>query len=178
MTSYTTGDAGGLIGLAQIARMANVSSSLVIHWRKTRSDFPDPAGRGARGELYEPGAVLDWLDRNGRLDRGTAAVAQVWAVADTLRDRVGPSDYLLIVLSALADQDPPPAIADQLTGAEWVAVSTGIRDVVNEADRSAVATTVAPRSAVSTMRVATGRRTRAHSVSRPRPARMPSIQVP
>jgi len=117
--SVTSSSGGELIGVSQIARLAGVGPSLVIHWRKTQPTFPAAAGKGGRGELYDPGQVLAWLREHNRLSDDATIAAVVWQAADSLRGKLSPEDYLPVLLAAVGGQPPPVRLADSITSTEW-----------------------------------------------------------
>ena len=117
--SVASSSGGELIGVSQIARLAGVGPSLVIHWRKTQPTFPAAAAKGGRGELYDPGQVLAWLREHNRLSDDAAIAAVVWQAADSLRGKLAPEDYLPVLLAAVGGQPPPARLADSIASAEW-----------------------------------------------------------
>lgn len=52
-----------LIGVFEIAEMANVSASAVANWRKRFSDFPAPLAELKSGPVFSEGDVKLWLAR-------------------------------------------------------------------------------------------------------------------
>ena len=49
-----------LIGVFEIAEMANVSASAVANWRKRFPDFPAPLAELKSGEIAPTGSVFAW----------------------------------------------------------------------------------------------------------------------
>jgi hypothetical protein len=57
-----------LIGIFEIAEMANVSASAVANWRKRFPDFPAPLAELKSGPVFSEGQVKLWLARRGAAD--------------------------------------------------------------------------------------------------------------
>jgi hypothetical protein len=57
-----------LIGLFEIAELANVSPSAVANWRKRFSDFPSPLAELKSGPVFSEGQVKLWLARRQAAD--------------------------------------------------------------------------------------------------------------
>jgi len=55
-----------LLGIAEIAALANVSRQTVFNWIARTDDFPTPVASLACGQIWERGAVENWLTRTGR----------------------------------------------------------------------------------------------------------------
>jgi hypothetical protein len=60
--------AGSLIGVFEIAEMANVSASAVANWRKRFPDFPSPLVELKAGPVFEESQVKLWLARRNAAD--------------------------------------------------------------------------------------------------------------
>jgi hypothetical protein len=52
-----------LVGVAEIAEMANVSRSAVANWRARNSDFPDPVAELQSGPVFLRSQIRTWLVR-------------------------------------------------------------------------------------------------------------------
>jgi len=55
-----------LVGINEIAAMANVTSQAVTNWRTRAADFPLPLAELASGPIFRREQVRDWLKRNNR----------------------------------------------------------------------------------------------------------------
>jgi hypothetical protein len=55
-----------LVGVNEIATMANVTSQAVTNWRTRASDFPIPLAELASGPIFRREQIRDWLVRNNR----------------------------------------------------------------------------------------------------------------
>lgn len=60
--------AGSLIGVFEVAEMANVSASAVANWRKRFPDFPAPLAELKAGPVFEESQVKLWLARRHAAD--------------------------------------------------------------------------------------------------------------
>lgn len=56
-----------LIGLSEIAEIAETSSQSVNNWKKRYGDFPEPAIKIKAGEFYEREQIMKWLRKRGRI---------------------------------------------------------------------------------------------------------------
>lgn len=74
-----------LIGIPDIADIADVSAQAVSNWRKRYKDFPEPRVHSDSGVLFDLRAVEEWLLSNSKIDRPVQPGALVWRVADALR---------------------------------------------------------------------------------------------
>ena len=101
-----------LISNTEIAELAGVGRSTVSNWKKRHPDFPAPAGRGARGALYDRGEVLSWLA--GR-DSSAELTTVLWSWADAQRNR-GESveDAVADLVHQLADPQARSSIGEPL----------------------------------------------------------------
>src|SRR3989338_7822869 len=61
-------DGSTLIGLFEIAEMANVSPSAVANWRKRYPDFPVPLAELKSGPVFADNQVKLWLARRQASD--------------------------------------------------------------------------------------------------------------
>src|SRR5437868_3742469 len=52
-----------LLGVYEIADIANVSASAVANWRKRFSDFPTPLAELKSGPVFSENAIRQWLAR-------------------------------------------------------------------------------------------------------------------
>src|SRR5712691_9815032 len=57
-----------LIGLYEIAEMANVSPSAVANWRKRFTDFPTPLAELKSGPVFGESEIKRWLARRKASD--------------------------------------------------------------------------------------------------------------
>jgi hypothetical protein len=58
-----------LMGLAEIAKLADVSPQAVSNWQSRKEDFPAPLAQLASGAVWDGAAVRAWLGENGLLPR-------------------------------------------------------------------------------------------------------------
>lgn len=64
----TDGRDNELVNQAWIANIAKVRKSAVSNWRSRYADFPSPAERSARGDLFARDEVLEWLKNRSKID--------------------------------------------------------------------------------------------------------------
>jgi type I restriction-modification system DNA methylase subunit len=101
-------DERALVGIPQIADIANVGRSAVGNWRKRHSDFPTPKVQTPSGALFDLREVEDWLIEQGKISQRAPASARLWAMADAARGVWMPDDFVrfsvafLIYLEACA----------------------------------------------------------------------------
>jgi type I restriction-modification system DNA methylase subunit len=74
-----------LVGIPQIAEIANVGRSAVGNWRKRHSDFPTAKVQTPSGALFDLREVEDWLIEHGKISERAPASARLWALADAAR---------------------------------------------------------------------------------------------
>ena len=55
-----------IVGINEIAEMADVSKQAVVNWRNRASDFPHPFRELASGPVFRRAQVRAWLKRNNR----------------------------------------------------------------------------------------------------------------
>lgn len=101
----------GQLTLKDIAELAQVSRPAVSNWRKRYSDFPEPVEESTpRKPLFEATTVVAWLKRNDFLPEDAEQEllhANLWSVANLLRNEIGVDSIPLVVLTLLAlDNDP------------------------------------------------------------------------
>src|SRR5438105_10856830 len=65
-----------LIGVFEIAEMANVSASAVANWRKRFPDFPSPLAELKSGPVFSENHVRLWLARRHSADSDSTAEAE------------------------------------------------------------------------------------------------------
>lgn len=118
-----------LIGIPQIAEVADVGPSAVGNWRKRHADFPTPKVQAPSGALFDLDEVERWLIENGKVARRIPASVRLWALADSARGTWQPLQFtffciaILVYLEACdpsAFWDLKPAIVP--TGASWASV--------------------------------------------------------
>jgi chromosome partitioning protein len=54
-----------LVGIAEIAEMAQVSKQAVTNWRERRTNFPDPMTELKSGPVWNRDDIIDWLRERG-----------------------------------------------------------------------------------------------------------------
>jgi type I restriction enzyme M protein len=74
-----------LVGIPQIADIANVGRSAVGNWRKRHPDFPTPKVQAPSGALFDLREVEDWLIEQGKISKRAPASARLWGLADATR---------------------------------------------------------------------------------------------
>src|SRR5689334_5972531 len=74
-----------LVGIPQIAEIANVGRSAVGNWRKHHPDFPAPKVQAPSGALFDLREVEDWLIEQGKISERAPASARLWGIADATR---------------------------------------------------------------------------------------------
>lgn len=154
-----TGDA--MIGVAEIAELAGVTSAAVANWRRRKTnEFPSPAHDSRSGPLYRRAKIEEWLatkrPRRGRPPKNKRPAAKssgktkaasppaqplgveasLWAAADKLRGSVDASQYRTLVLTLLflrrvLDSQSEPTGLEVPSGLTW--------DTVTEAPPSEMA---------------------------------------
>jgi hypothetical protein len=98
-----------LIGMAEIARLADVSRAVVSNWkRRSPDDFPEERGRSKRGPLYDRTEVIAWLAQSGKVDPSAATAssdleAAVWRAANHFRGQFGAADIAAVCLFLAAN---------------------------------------------------------------------------
>jgi chromosome partitioning protein len=55
---------GDLVGISEIAEMANVTRAAVTNWRNRKPDFPKPVTELASGPIFEKEKIKQWLQDN------------------------------------------------------------------------------------------------------------------
>jgi hypothetical protein len=84
----TTIDIGLLVGVPEIADMANVTRAAVHNWKARHGDFPDPVVRLSIGDIYDRREVQAWLNQETvavrRFSRGRRQGAAGNGAADTI----------------------------------------------------------------------------------------------
>lgn len=84
-TSPGYADEAALVGIPQIAEIANVGRSAVGNWRKRHADFPTPKVQAPSGALFDLREVEDWLIEQGKISERAPASARLWGMADATR---------------------------------------------------------------------------------------------
>lgn len=105
-----------LVGIPQIAEIANVGRSAVGNWRKRHPDFPVPKVQTPSGALFDLKEVEDWLIQQGKISQRAPAKARLWAIADATRGIWAPSEFanfggaflVYLEVCARADGETPP----------------------------------------------------------------------
>jgi chromosome partitioning protein len=95
-------DTDDLVGINEIAVMANVSKQAVANWRVRAGDFPEPISELASGPVFRRSHIRTWLRRNKRkgkpmthviatinLKGGVAKTTTTVALAETFSANMG-----------------------------------------------------------------------------------------
>lgn len=76
-----------LLSLSDIARLAGVRPSNVSNWRSRNEDFPRPAGRSPRGDVYARADIVGWLRKAGYLSSERDVTDALWVAANSVRNQ-------------------------------------------------------------------------------------------
>ncbi len=120
-----------LVGINEIALMANVSKQAVANWRVRASDFPEPVSELASGPIFRRSQIRSWLRRNKRkgkpmthvistinLKGGVAKTTTTVALAETFSANM--NKRVLVI-----DLDPQTNATLMLIGEEkWFALNS------------------------------------------------------
>ena len=90
-----------LVGIPQIAEIANVGRSAVGNWRKRHSDFPAAKVQTPSGALFDLREVEDWLIEQGKISQRAPASARLWGLADAARGLWKPDEFVTFSVSCL-----------------------------------------------------------------------------
>jgi type I restriction enzyme M protein len=94
-------EARGLIGLEEIAKMADVSLPAVTQWRKKKAgDFPAPLP-GYETLVFDKAEVEAWLSRKNKKFKPLNLEATLWAAADKMRGHMDAAEYKHVVLGLI-----------------------------------------------------------------------------
>lgn len=127
----------GLLGVAEVARLAGVTPAAVANWRsRGTAGFPAPAHETKAGPLYRRSEIAAWLSQRSSgkpANAGPLGIERtLWAAADKLRGSVDASQYRHIVLGllflrrVLGSPEPLPgvAVANRIRWDESLALAT------------------------------------------------------
>jgi type I restriction enzyme M protein len=89
---------GELIGVKEIATMADVSSAAVANWLKRYSDFPIPVEKIGSGSVFDSDEVAAWLKSRNKQVKPLGFEDTLWKAADKLRGSMDASEYKHVVL--------------------------------------------------------------------------------
>src|ERR1035437_2175078 len=87
-----------LIGVKEIATMADVSSAAVANWLKRHSDFPIPVEKMGSGPVFDSDEVAAWLKGRNKQVKPLGFEDTLWKAADKLRGSMDASEYKHVVL--------------------------------------------------------------------------------
>jgi type I restriction enzyme M protein len=93
-----------LIGISDIARLADVKRTIVANWRTRHRDFPSSAAEPASGPVFRRDEVSRWLEQHRP---GSARIkplgfeAKLWQAADALRNSMDAAEYKHVVLGLI-----------------------------------------------------------------------------
>jgi type I restriction enzyme M protein len=94
-------EARGLIGLEEIAKMADVSLPAVTQWRKKKAgDFPAPLP-GYETLVFDKAEVEAWLSKKKKKFKPLNLEATLWAAADKMRGHMDAAEYKHVVLGLI-----------------------------------------------------------------------------
>src|SRR5712692_7879991 len=85
MATQGTASEAALVGIPEIAKIAQVGPSAVGNWRKRHSDFPKPKVQAPSGALFDLDEVERWLVENSKIVGRVPASTRLWALADGAR---------------------------------------------------------------------------------------------
>ena len=74
-----------LVGIPEIAELADVTRAAVSNWRKRYDDFPEPKVQSESGVLFDLRQVEEWMLTRGKIDQPIPHGALVWRFAEALR---------------------------------------------------------------------------------------------
>jgi type I restriction enzyme M protein len=74
-----------LVGIPEIAKIADVGPSAVGNWRKRHSNFPKPKVQAPSGALFDLSEVETWLIENGKITTRVPAAVRLRALTDAAR---------------------------------------------------------------------------------------------
>lgn len=74
-----------LIGIPQIAAIADVGPSAVGNWRKRHSDFPKPKVQTPSGALFDLDEAEKWLIENSKITRRVSPFVRLQALTESAR---------------------------------------------------------------------------------------------
>jgi len=89
---------GELIGVKEIATMADVSSAAVANWVNRHSDFPIPVEKIGSGPVFDSDEVAAWLKSRNKQVKPLGFEDTLWKAADKLRGSMDASEYKHVVL--------------------------------------------------------------------------------
>jgi hypothetical protein len=90
-----------LVGLGDIAEIAQVSRPAVSNWRKRKKEFPEPRVETAAGPLFDLREVEAWLLANEKIDRPVQPEDLLWRLGDALRSVWSSEQVWQFILSSL-----------------------------------------------------------------------------
>jgi type I restriction enzyme M protein len=85
MAESETAAPSALIGIPEIAAIADVGPSAVGNWRKRHPDFPKPKVQAPAGSLFDLDDVEKWLIENGKITRRVPPFMRLRALTDSAR---------------------------------------------------------------------------------------------
>ena len=101
MTAPGSAAQAALVGIPQIARIADVGPSAVGNWRKRHPDFPTPRVQTPSGALFALDEVERWLVENGKIAERVPPSVRLWALADSARGVWRPEEFASFCVAAL-----------------------------------------------------------------------------
>jgi len=109
-----------LVGVSDIAEMAQVKRSAVSNWPKRYKDFPSPRMVTSSGALYDSAEVERWLIESGKISGPVPPSIRLWKLADNLRDVWTPAEIAdFIVGCTVLVHELGPANAMAGDDREW-----------------------------------------------------------
>ena len=109
-----------LVGVSDIAEMAQVKRSAVSNWPKRYKDFPSPRMVTSSGALYDSAEVERWLIESGKVSGPVPPSVRLWKLADNLRDVWTPAEVTdFIVGCAVLVHEVGPVSVIQGEDHEW-----------------------------------------------------------
>jgi len=138
-----------LLGVAEIAKLAGVTSAAVANWRtRGTRGFPAPAQEGRGGPLYRFQDIRTWLEQGHASGRPAPAPllgieASLWGAADKLRGSIDASQYrhvtlTLLFLRRLLTSEAAPIGVTIPSGLSWDTIRAAPDDHLNESIQGAI----------------------------------------
>jgi type I restriction enzyme M protein len=94
-------DGAALVGIPQIAEIAEVGRSAVGNWRKRHKDFPTAKVQTPSGALFDLREIEDWLIEHGKISRRAPASTRLWALIDASRGDWRTDEFITFSVACL-----------------------------------------------------------------------------
>ncbi len=156
-----------LVTITDISKISGAARPTVSNWKRRHSNFPEPAGKGAKGPLFRRTEILQWLSDNNKFPAApvsapkpveSKAARAAWGRAvDQLRGRMPWPQLVSIVLAALSERPVPDhgslldaasddlaSARDQLSAQERLEAAQDLLAALSQEPREAIHLTPAP----------------------------------